>query len=446
VLQELSAGGGLRGKLECSPALSNRPSVYKESEAWLTITFAIAESKNSSIIMYNTLEDANQTLRLGCLGFRPSKSDPHKKLAKFDPTVVDGYFIKQANPFNVRITYVLYGNRLPPTFDELDVENQLNRYGCPKPTYIKIIRGNEILRFEKQPTSVEEESDLILNYAKSYGLLPLSDKIIKTFVRKDPKRKTVTIRARYESMDQIEMIYVSRLCATSHISQPVRLKAQIRTSLRLEKNLWEFRQKEIQEYVTSLKTKDVFCKFETNPTTHVWLHLEVPRAENIDDIRRKIGDFLQFRFYKNNDSQLFFTHYGQKRLAAFDARPGYLHFNAAAKAIRIYGTEMERQEINHKLDNLIETLKLFCIDVPLIVRKTSLNVVGNNLSKYRNAGLIDDLRLFYNRLYATGSEKGIETLKKDLKDHIIQPRADIESGDCGLCFSPLENPTYLQVL
>jgi hypothetical protein len=121
-------------------------------------------------------------------------------------------------------------------------------------------------------------------------------------------------------------------------------------------------------------------------------------------------------------------------------------FNAATKAIRIYGSETERQEISQKLDNLVETLKLLRIDVPLIVRKTSLNVVGKNLAKYRNPGLRDELRLLYNRLYATGTEDGIEKLKYDLKDHIIQPRGDIDIGDCGLCFSPLENPTFLQVI
>jgi hypothetical protein len=346
------------------------------------------------------------------------------------------------------MTYVLYANRLPAMFDEVDVENELNRYGCPKPTYIKIIRGGEY-KFEHPhylPSTTTEETDLILDYAKNNELLPLSDKVMRTFVRKDSKRKTVTIRARYESMDQIEMIYISRLCASTLINQRVRLKAQIKTSLRLEKNLWEFRQKEIEEYVKNLKTKDVFCKFETRPTTHVWLHLEVPRAENIDDIRKKLDDFLQFRFYRNNEFQLFFTHHGQKQLSAFDAKPGYLHLNAATKAIRIYGTETERQEISNKLDNLVETLKLLRIDVPLIVRKTSLNVVGKNLAKYRNPGLRDELRLLYNRLYATGTEDGIEKLKYDLKDHIIQPRGDIDIGDCGLCFSPLENPTFLQVI
>lgn len=395
------------------------------------------------------MEDANLTIRLGCLGFRPSKSKaPNNSSSNYNPTEEGGYFIKKANPFNVRMTYVLYANRLPPNFDEVNVENELNRYGCPKPIYIKIIRGVE-LKFENPhylSSTTTEETDLILDYAKNNELLPLSDKVMKTFVRKDSKRKTVTIRARYESMDQIEMIYISRLCASTLISQPVRLKAQIKTSLRLEKNLWEFRQKEIEEYVKNLKTKDVFCKFETRPTTHVWLHLEVPRAENIDDIRKKLDDFLQFRFYRNSEFQLFFTHYGQKQLAAFDAKPGYLHFNAATKAIRIYATETERKEISLKLDNLVETLKLLRIDVPLIVRKTSLNVVGKNLAKYRNSGLRDELRLLYNRLYATGTEDGIEKLKYDLKDHIIQPRDDIDIGDCGLCFSPLENPTFLQVI
>jgi hypothetical protein len=80
--------------------------------------------------MYNSMEDANLTIRLGCLGFRPSKSKaPHNSSSIYNPTEEGGYFIKQANPFNVRMTYVLYANRLPAMFNEVDVENELNRYG-----------------------------------------------------------------------------------------------------------------------------------------------------------------------------------------------------------------------------------------------------------------------------------------------------------------------------
>ncbi|XP_059353084.1 uncharacterized protein LOC130692190 [Daphnia carinata] len=440
-LKELSAGGGLQAKLEFFPALSNYPSVYKESEAWLNITFAIAPSRKSAIVLYSSLEDANHTIRNSGLNFRPTKfSDTQNNaLRNHCPKVDGGLFIKQANPFNVTMRYGLYANRLPANFDEVDLERHLARYGCQKPLYAKIVRGAEGNSISTQ------ESTLLLNYAKSNQLFPFSEKAVTTIVRKDDKRKTISIRARYESMDQIEMIYVSQLCANLHYDQPVRMKAQIKTSVRMEKKLWEFRQQEIENYLELLKTKDVTCKLETKSEFHVWLHLEVPRAGNIDEVRKKIDDFLQFEFYKNADIELLFTHYGRKQVAAVDVRPCYLNSNFTTKAIRIYGNERERQTIKGKLDALVRNLKLLCIDVTLIVRKPSLKLVTKNLTTYRNNGLKDELRLSYNRLYATGTEEGIEMLKNVLKNHVIEPRNEIDIGECGLCFTELVNPTCLQM-
>lgn len=443
-LKELSAGGGLRAKLDFSPALSNCPSVYKESEAWLNITFAIAPSQKSAIVLYKSMEDANHTIRNSGLSFQPTKSkDTQNNPKSYYPKVDGGLFIKQANPFNVELRYGLYANRLPAHFDEVDLERHLAGYGCQKPVYTKIIRGAEVT-LEGDSISTQESS-LLLNYAKSNQLFPFPEKAIATSIRKDATRKAVSIRARYESMDQIEMIHVSQLCAKVHLGQPVRMKAQIKTSLRLEKKLWEFRQQEIEDYLELLKTKDVACRLETKSTFHVWLHLEVPRAENIDEVRKKIDDFLQFQFYKNADIELLFTHYGRKQVAALDVRPCYLNSNFTTKAIRIYGNERERQTIKEKLDTLVRNLKLLCIDVILIVRKTSLKLVTKNLATYRNTELRDELRLLYNRLYATGTEEGIEMLKNVLKNHLIEPRNEIANGECGLCFTELVNPTCLQL-
>lgn len=445
LLQELNSH---RGKLEFSPALSNSPSVYKESEAWLNITFAIALSNKSAILLYNSIEDANHTICHGGLNFRPSRSNDmmHNNsslncIPKHDGRV----FIKQTNPFNIKMQYAVYCDKLPASFDEVDIENHLTRYGCPKPIFMKIVRGTQISLQSSPNSTSTEESAILLNYAKSNQLLPFAEKAVMTFARRNIKQKTVIVRARYESMDQIEMIYVSQLCANSHCDQPVRLKAQIKTSLRLEKKLWEFRQREIQDYLQVLKTKDVSCKMENKSTFFVWLHLEVPRAENIHEVRKQIDDFLQFQFYKSADIELLFTHYGRKQIAALDVGPCYLNFNFATKAIRIYGHQSERQTIKEELDALVRNLKLLCVDVMLIVRKASLDLVKRNLATYGNNGLRDELRLSYTRLYATGTKEGIQMLKNVLKNHLIEPRKDIDHGDCGLCFSPLVNPTCLQV-
>ena len=444
-VKELSAGG-LGRQLEFSPALSNRPSVYKESEAWLEISFAIAPSHKSAIIKYDKMEDANHTISSRCRGFRPSNSKPKDNIASsvYHPLVEFGLFVKQNNPFGVKIEYVLYANQLPVNFDEEDVKNELIRYGCPIPKFIKIVRGAEI-KFENHHGNGINETDLLLNYAKANELLPFPEKILQTFVRKEKAQKKVFIRARYESMDQIDMIRVSRLCKSSHQDQPVRMKAQIKVSVRLDKYLWKFRQQHIETYLESMKTKEISYKLETRPIIHIWIHLQVPGVENIDEIRKKIDDFLQFRFYKNSDVQLLFTHYGHKQLSALDVTPGYVNLNFATKTIRVYGDEAERKIVEDKLNDLVETLRNLCVDVPLILRKTSLAILEKNLSKYHNSGLRDELRLSYNRLYATGTEEGIETLKNDLRDHIIQPRDEIGRGDCGLCFSPIENPIFFQV-
>ena len=393
------------------------------------------------------MEDANHTINRRCLGFRPSNSKPKDNIASsaYHPLVECGLFVKQNNPFGVKIEYVLYANRLPVNFDEEDVKNQLIRYGCPMPNFIKIIRGDE-MKFESHPENGINETDLLLNYAKANELLPFPEKILKKpFVRKEKAQKRVLIRARYESMDQIDMIRVSRLCRSSHQDQPVRMKTQIKVSVRLDKQLWNFRQRHIVTYLDSMKAKEISFKLEDRPITHIWIHLQVPDVENIDEIRKKIDDFLQFRFYKNSDVQLLFTHYGHKQLSALDVTPGYVNLNFATKTIRVYGAEEERKIVEEKLNNLVETLRNLCVDIPLILHKTSLAIIEKNLGKYHNSGLRDELRLSYNRLYATGTEEGIETLKNDLRDHIIQPRDEIGRGDCGLCFSPIENPIFFQV-
>lgn len=444
-MQELTKGAGLAGKLEVSPVLINHPSAYKETEAWLTISFAIAPSKLSVIVIYDSLEDANHTIERCTLCFRPSRNKQNE--TKTSPAVSNNLFVRQQNPFNVKMQYVLYANRLNMSFDETSVENSLINDNCPMPKYIKIVRGNE-MEFSNEndfmPTTDPSDA-MLLKYAESNELLPMAGKLIKTVVRRDKTRKKVSIRARYESMDHIEMIFVSKLCKTTHYDQVVRLSAQLRTSLRLEKDLWKFRQNEIVKYMISLKTQNVTYKIETRHPSHVWLHLEVPRMGNIEEVRQQIDTLLQFRLYKSADIELLFTHYGLKKLSALDATPGYLNFNVPTKMIRIYGKQSEREIIAEKLNKLIEDLRRLRIDVPFIIRKASLNMVAKSLGKFQNPELHDELRLFYNRLYATGTVWGIEFLKDDLSDHVIEPKEEINTEDCGVCFSPLENSICLQV-
>lgn len=393
------------------------------------------------------MEDANHTIRQKCLNFLPSRSKTDNN-SKFNPAVNFNLFVETRNPFNVKMQYVLYAGRLPIFYDETNVEQALIDYNCPLPSFIKIVRGDPMHFPNESNTEFysDPSDEVLLKYATNKELLPFREKALQIFVRRSKAQKKVTIRARYKSMDEIEMIYVSKLCANSHYDQPVRINAQLKTSLRLDKSLWKFRQEHIEKYLASLKiTNELTYKIETKNPITIWLHLDVPRAENLEKVRKTIDDLLQFRFYKNAHIHLLFTHYGMKQLSVLDAKPGHLNFSIAAKKIRIYGNEMERKVVEDKLNQLIESLRVLLIDVPIIIRKNSLSVVERNLNNYRNPGLRDDLRLSYNRLYATGTEEGIGILKNILKDHIIEPRNELEIGDCGLCFSPIENPLSLQV-
>ena len=422
--------------------LANRPSVYKESEAWLNISFAIAPSNKSVIIMYNTAEDANCTLDRGCLNFRPSTA----KNGLNNPEVHNFRFVPELKPSKLRMQYVLYANRLPIDFDESSVEAALANSECPKPPYTKIIRGQE-MKFDNDsfsPLTTDQVDAVLLNYAISNELLPLADKILRVNVLKDTKRKKVVIRARYQSIDQIEMIQVSQLIRSQHYDQPVRVETLFKTSLRLEKPLWNFRRIQIENYLKTIE--NVKFKIDANKyPAHVWIYLDVSQMETIQDIRKRIDTFLTFQLYKNGDIQLLFTHYGQKLLSSLNVKAGYLNWNSFSKSIRIYGEEAERKIIKGQLDQLVQRLRHLCIDVPLIIRKTSLMSIQKNLNTYTNIHLHDELRLSYNRLFATGTEEGIQMLKTKLGDHLIQPNNEIEIGDCGVCWTPLENPIYLQV-
>lgn len=304
------------------------------------------------------------------------------------------------------------------------------------------------MKFETDPVSplsTDRIEAILLNYAKANDLLPLPDKIVRVIVSKDSKRKKVFIRARYQSIDQIEMINVSQLLRSQHYDQPVRATFQIKTSLRLEKTLWEFRRTMIESYLKTLDVDEAQFRIDAKFPTHVWLYLDVPRVEKIQEIRRQIDTFLAFQLYKNESIELLFTHYGRKLLTSLKVNGGYLNWNFATMAIRIYGDEAERKVLKGQLDNLIKRLRPLRIDVPLIIRKTSLATVKRNLESYMNNMLHDEIRLSYNRLYATGTEEGIEMLKAALKTHLIEPKDEVEVGDCGVCWSPLENPIYFQV-
>jgi len=411
------------------------------------VNFAIAPSKSSAIIIYNTAKEANQMLQN-----RPINVQLPKKNALTDlqtgqnrnkiPQINCGLYVEP--PVDTRMPYTLYTNRLPCTADEMHVEDEIVRKGYPKPPYVKIIRGDEI----KIPMPSRDESAAWLNYAKAKDILPISHKVIQPpTVRKDVKRKKITIHARYEAMDDIEMALVTRPNVNYHCDQFIRMEAEMKTSLRIEKELWEFRKSEIQAFFEEQKKKRVNCKIDNKWPSHTWLYIQVPRKESVDDIRKKIDDLLQFRFYKHQEIDLLFTHYGQAQMRSLKVESGYFNSHFPTKSIRIYGNEAERSFVKAQLDQLIRELEVLRVDVSFIIRKGSLSKINNLLPQLRkkNAGLRGEFRFFYNRLLATGTEEGIEELQKALKDDTIQPKNEVFPGDCGICFDELVNPVSLQV-
>ena len=398
--------------------------------------------------MYQTSRDANTTLVNRPFSFM-APSRPRKMLPEgnpnqnHDPLVENGLFVETPNPFNIKRSHVIYVNRLFPSLDESSIEQELMRCGCPMPFYIKINRGAEIpipTTFETSPSTEE----LLLDYAKSNTFLPFPDKVIETYVKKDTKRKVAIIRAKYQTMDDLEMVFVTQPNMI-HLEQPVRFQAQFKISLRIEKKLWQFRETQIRTYLDGLKIQKVLFRVSTKSPANVWLFIEGPRLEILDVIRKKVDEFLQFKFYKHNNIDLLFTSYGNDQLLALDVTPGYIYFTFTAKRIRVYGEEQERNAVIAKLDGLVQKLQALVIDIPLVILKSSLAQVSRNLSTYHNAGLSGKLRLSYNRILATGTEEAIEMLKTALKDHLVPPRNEINTGDCGLCFDTLINPISLQV-
>ena len=367
-----------------------------------------------------------------------SQQDPGQN---YDPLVQNSRFV-ETNPFNIKRNYAVYIRGLAPSLDEVDVQEELKRRGCPLPFAIKINRNAEIV-IPKTDTQTVEEA--LLSYAKSRGFLPFQDKVIdKVIVKKDARCKLVNIRARYQTMDDVEMVFVTQP-NMYHLDQSVRFQAQFKISLRAEKELWQFRETQIKRYLDGMKVQRISFRINNKSPIHIWLFVEAPRLEFLDTIRKKVDEFLHFKFYKHTKLDLLFTRYGNAQLLALDVKPGFINSNFTAKRIRIYGDEQERNHVIALLDGLVQQLQALVIDVPLVIRKASLPQVSQNLATYQNAALSCELRMFYNRVMATGTEDGIEMLNDALKDHLLPPRTEINPGECGLCFDTLINPISLQV-
>lgn len=365
-----------------------------------------------------------------------------------DPPVEnDRFVIEASNSLNIKKAYTIFIRRLASSIDEIDIEEEFKLRECPLPFYIKILRGEEIAiskthnQDERAHQTAEEK---LLSYATSKGFLPFQDKIIETYVKKDVKRKLVTIRARYETMDDVEMVFVTQPHMT-HLDQSVRFQADFRISLRVEKALWRFRESKIQAFLGGLKVLNVMFKVSKKFPTHIWLFVEAPRLEFLDVIRKKVDEFLQCKFYKHSKLDLLFTRYGNQQLLALNVKPGFIHSNFNSKRIRIYGDEQERSHVIDLLDRLVKKLQVLVIDASLVVRKSSVVQVQRNLIAYRNAGLESEIRLLHTRIMVTGTEEGIVRLKNALKKHLLPPRTAITAGECGLCFDTLINPISLQV-
>ena len=448
ILKELSRKDGT--KLEFTPARSNRPSAYREPEAWLNVTFALAPTQESAILFYRTAEHANSALDIRPFSFmspsRPRITNPqdnHRPDPHDDPPVEnDRFVVEPSNALNANRLYTVYIRRLASSIDEVDIEEELKLRECPLPFYLKIIRGDEIAIPKTHAKDVPEEA--LLDYAIFKGFLPFQDKIIDTYVKKDAKRKLVTIRARYETMDDVEMVFVTQPHMT-HLDQSVRFQADFRISLRVEKALWQYRETQIQAFLDGLKVLRVTFKVSKKFPTHIWLFVEAPRLEFLDAIRKKVDEFLQCKFYKHAHLDLLFTRYGNQQLLSLNVKPGFIHLNFTSKQIRIYGDEQERDRVVRLLDRLVEKLQTIVIDASLVIRKSSLVQVEKNLPAYRNTGLKGEIRLFHTRMIVTGSAEGIGKLKIALKDHLLPPRTAINPGECGLCFDTLINPISLQV-
>ena len=261
--------------------------------------------------------------------------------------------------------------------------------------------------------------------------------------RRNDKLKRVDIWLKYRTNEDLEMALFADSGVEQMFQQPVRKEAQFKGSMRIDRELWEFRKTQVKCALGPYLQREVVISSK-GKLPHVWIRMKCARIESLQQIRQLIDKQLNVFIYKNPDRHLLFTRYGVQRLAKVERQPAYLHVDFRMRFLRIYGLEEHQQILKDRLDTLVDELKQLLVDHPLYVKRTS-NIYKNrmNIRPDVDSGLMD-VYLSHNRLLVTGTRAAVDQLKEQLTDQLVQPKGPADE-QCGICTDALEDPLFFKL-
>ena len=160
--------------------------------------------------------------------------------------------------------------------------------------------------------------------------------------RRNDKLKRVDIWLKYRTNEDLEMALFADSGVEQMFQQPVRKEAQFKGSMRIDRELWEFRKTQVKCALGPYLQREVVISSK-GKLPHVWIRMKCARIESLQQIRQLIDKQLNVFIYKNPDRHLLFTRYGVQRLAKVERQPAYLHVDFRMRFLRIYGLEEHQQ-------------------------------------------------------------------------------------------------------